>query len=309
MALKLYILERQGKRQQFDLEYRKTYTIGRASDNDIQIDDQNVSRYHIKIQSKFGNYYITDLKSKSGTLLNGKLIDPGIEIELEEGMTVVIGMTVIVLGDASIICLQSFLDSICISSETCDNNETLTLNRTKSVRRNLEFVYKVNNILMDSTDSYKISEEILDNILDLFVRIDRCAIIFSNGKNGNISEVVSRTRKIANDFETIYCQKMVEKSILLNKEIVIYDSYEEKEEDDEIISTLKSMKIRSVFCIPLFNGYKTIGTIYADSLRGPFGFRRGDTALLKDTSSRIALTIDHLQICESLNDKPIKRLC
>ena len=49
-----------------------TTTIGRASDNDIVIDDPTVSRYHAQITHTNGGYYLEDLGSMAGTAVDGK---------------------------------------------------------------------------------------------------------------------------------------------------------------------------------------------------------------------------------------------
>ena len=49
-------------------------SIGRDSSNDIQLQDSAVSRRHCVIRRKAGQYLVTDLDSRNGTLVNGKLI-------------------------------------------------------------------------------------------------------------------------------------------------------------------------------------------------------------------------------------------
>ena len=45
--------------------------IGREEDNDIQLNDDRVSRYHSKIQESEGHIILTDLQSTNGTRVNG----------------------------------------------------------------------------------------------------------------------------------------------------------------------------------------------------------------------------------------------
>jgi hypothetical protein len=65
-------------------------TIGRTPDNDISFpEDTNVSRYHAEIESKFGDYWLIDLKSSNGTTVNGNRVDR--DILLNEGDKIVLG--------------------------------------------------------------------------------------------------------------------------------------------------------------------------------------------------------------------------
>ena len=66
-------------------------TLGRGRDNDIQVkNDSKVSRYHCKLYRKNGNFYIEDLKSANGSLVNGELIT---ERRLFGGEEIIIGET------------------------------------------------------------------------------------------------------------------------------------------------------------------------------------------------------------------------
>ncbi len=46
-------------------------TIGREEDNGIQLNDERVSRFHLKIQEDAGQVILTDLESTNGTRVNG----------------------------------------------------------------------------------------------------------------------------------------------------------------------------------------------------------------------------------------------
>jgi pSer/pThr/pTyr-binding forkhead associated (FHA) protein len=53
---------------------KETITIGRGSDSDIQINNLGVSKKHATIIRQNGGYFIEDLKSTNGTLLNNEPI-------------------------------------------------------------------------------------------------------------------------------------------------------------------------------------------------------------------------------------------
>jgi len=73
----------------------RTTNIGRGKDNDIQIPDKHVSRKHAVIYFAGGNFYIRDLNSSYGTLVDsqkvtsgGITLNDGAQIEFGEGLTV-----------------------------------------------------------------------------------------------------------------------------------------------------------------------------------------------------------------------------
>lgn len=66
-------------------------TVGREEGNIVQLNDERVSRYHLKIQEDDGRLVLTDLESTNGTKVNGEtaqmwLVRPGDLISLGRTM-------------------------------------------------------------------------------------------------------------------------------------------------------------------------------------------------------------------------------
>lgn len=66
-------------------------SIGRATEADVQIDDRYASGLHARIYAHDGNFYLEDLKSTNGTLLNDGALAG--EAELVSGDLIRIGDT------------------------------------------------------------------------------------------------------------------------------------------------------------------------------------------------------------------------
>jgi len=67
---------------------RSVVTLGRALDNDVVLEDTRVSRYHAEIRLRESRYYVRDLRSTNGTLLNGR---PAVEEPLKPGDVISLG--------------------------------------------------------------------------------------------------------------------------------------------------------------------------------------------------------------------------
>jgi len=67
-------------------------SIGRSKEADIQINDRYASSIHARVFSREGRFYVEDMNSTNGTLLNGATLQG--EAELIDGDTVQIGDTV-----------------------------------------------------------------------------------------------------------------------------------------------------------------------------------------------------------------------
>jgi len=75
-----------------------TITIGRATDNDVVIDSILASRHHALIQKIKDDYYLKDLGSTNGTLLNGQAIPKDKYVKLGPCDAVTIGKTNLTIG-------------------------------------------------------------------------------------------------------------------------------------------------------------------------------------------------------------------
>jgi len=70
-------------------------TIGREEGNSLQLNDERVSRFHVKIQEDQDKIVITDLESTNGTKVNGEVVQLRI---LRYGDIVSLGRSVLLFG-------------------------------------------------------------------------------------------------------------------------------------------------------------------------------------------------------------------
>jgi hypothetical protein len=69
--------------------------LGRSKEADVRVPDGNVSRRHAELRLEDDGYWIVDLGSMNGTIVNGKRVD---RARLEEGDRITLGSTEIVFG-------------------------------------------------------------------------------------------------------------------------------------------------------------------------------------------------------------------
>ncbi len=136
----------------FELTTDTTF-IGRAADNDIQVKDNSVSRKHMKILRRGEKFFIEDLGSQNGTWIDGHPIKPGIEVQIEEGLPVVIGGVLAFVGKRSSEDGMVLQYSVDLSNETGEFRESVFYkDRRITTRRNLELIYEMSTLLMQSLD-------------------------------------------------------------------------------------------------------------------------------------------------------------
>ena len=284
----LYIINGLDKRQALEFS-GDSLLVGRSAECDLPVKDPFVSRKHLKISRKGERIFIKDLNSRNGTFVNGEPIHPGIEVELPEGVPVVIGMTVLCLGEGCAEEIQDFLGSIDVSGLETEEPEGLTEDRPMTAQRNIELMLKVSDLLTRSTNIHDTLKEILDCVFDLLVRIDRAAIILLEPEKGTIKEVIYRMREGVEDQR--FSTEVLEHVMQLKEAFMISDA--DTEEGEAVPDTLKLLNIKSVMCVPLMNRSKLMGVLYVDSITKPYGFRGEDLHLLSAVSSPVAIAIEN----------------
>ena len=286
---KLYILSGPDKGQSFEVGRDPVY-VGRSAHNTIKMSDKAVSRRHLKIFMRGNRYFIKDLESENGTFISGKEVSGGVDIEVAEGVPIVIGMTVICLGERCLENVRPVLDSMELSTNISEKSGVFQQHESMTTQKIMELIYKVSDLMKERLSTDEILEKILEYIFDFLKSIDRGVILLIDERTGEISKVSSKLRD-ASEEATVYCQDVVERVIREGRGVVVPDV--EAEEQDDLVDTVKLSKIESVMCVPLMSGSQIKGAIYVDSLKEPFGFRREDLSLFTDLGRRTALAVEN----------------
>jgi pSer/pThr/pTyr-binding forkhead associated (FHA) protein len=284
----LYIIDGQDERRSLEFS-GDSLLVGRSADSDLWVKDRFVSRKHLRISRMGERIFIKDLNSRNGTFVNGEPIHPGIEVELPEGVPVVMGMTVLCFGEGCAEEIQNVLGSIDISGLETEEPEGLLEDRPMTAQRSMELMIRVSDLLTKSTNIRNTLKKILDCVFDLLVRIDRAAIILLDPEKGKVKEVIYRMKEGVEDQR--FSTEVLEHVMQLKEAFMISDADTEGGED--VPDTLKLLNIKSVMCVPLLNRKKLMGVLYVDSITKPYGFRGEDLHLLSAVSSPVAMAIDN----------------
>ena len=70
-------------------------SVGREEGNSVQLNDERISRFHLKIQEDEGKLVLTDLESTNGSKLNGEAVHLTL---IRPGDVIALGRTVLVVG-------------------------------------------------------------------------------------------------------------------------------------------------------------------------------------------------------------------
>ena len=237
---KLFVLNGSEKGESHDLKEEIIF-LGRAPDNHIQLKEKHVSRRHLKIIQKDEKYFIEDLRSTNGTYIRDKQISPGKVFEVREGVPIGVGNIFFSLGKEykrDVAQLQKFIDP------ANPLNDTAEMDRPKTSLRNLELIYSVSKMLMQSLDLNDLFEKILDQIFELLKRIDRGAILLVDSGSGRITRVISRSKDDDKNAARPYSRTVVNRVIKEGKAVMMSNTMSEDKEDRS--KSMEIMRIKSV---------------------------------------------------------------
>ena len=274
--------------------------LGRSLDNDIRIDDKTISRKHLKIESVEGKHFVTDLSSRNGTFYSGKYLIPGHEMQMEEGVPLAIGMTVICLGKGYKEQIVPFLDTVSLIREKERKSGVSEDRRARTDQKREDLLSKVSLTLKDPGPLKVILGNVLGHIFHHVKRIDRGAFVLVDPETLQTVESICRVNDSSSDIIASFSGEVVQSVLETGKPLIFSKGYVEQE--SVLVDTLKVQKIESVMCVPLINGSRTIGAMYVDSLQRPDGFRKDDLLILLDIGQRVALAVETDRLALDLED-------
>jgi hypothetical protein len=288
-TMNLYILNGPEIGRSLELKQGVSF-LGRSVDNDIRIQDETVSRKHLKIVAKKDRYFVTDLKSQNKTFYRGEYLAPGREVEVAEGVPLAIGMTVICLGESCREKMAPYLDTVTLIRGKAAAGGALEERRRRTRQKRGDLINQVSCTVKADVPLKQILRDVLDHIFHHLKRIDRGAFVLADPDGFDAKSVVCKVNKSGGDGKFSYSEEVVKSVLKAGKPVVYSKSY--VEDRNGVVDTLKVLKIESVMCFPLIGASGVIGALYLDSLKRPDGFRRDDLLDLLDIAQRIAVTVE-----------------
>ncbi|MBN1356123.1 HD domain-containing protein [bacterium] len=285
-------------------------TIGRDSNNDIQLIDAKVSRRHSIIERRKGYHVIRDLGSRNGTYLNGVQIS---ESELASGDRIRIGEADIVFES------EPFLDAVPgreISRDPADSSSMIRIldhsfelknlvdveitregkQDLKNVLAKLTTLFEVGNIINVARDSKTLMNEILDQITRV-IMADRCYLLLRDENSGEFVPAAVRTEETQNNIPKLsntILNQVFENGI----SILSPDAFQ-----DERFRGSESIfvhSIRSAMCVPLKCRNKILGVIHVDTKGSHDTFTESDLKLLTAIGISAGIAIENMRLFENL---------
>jgi sigma-B regulation protein RsbU (phosphoserine phosphatase) len=298
-----------GTRERYPLA-KPRVTVGRSRESDIFLPDQWLSRHHAAIEERADGYWVSDLKSKNGTLLNGEPIHEWQRLRPGD---------VITLGEHTLtFCAEPSEEEdderepegtrVFSVKELSAINTRPAIDPAELQRQNrvLAILSKAASELVVHRPLSELFELVLDLLLEA-VGAERGAILLLEG--GPPHPVIKASRSRTGDPLTRVSRSIARRAMEERVSLLLPNVLEDvrfKSEDSILASG-----IRTAMCAPLWftatasgeGGDSVIGLVYVDSLQHAHAFTEDDLRVLTALANVAAAKIENVRLLEESLEK------
>jgi serine phosphatase RsbU (regulator of sigma subunit)/pSer/pThr/pTyr-binding forkhead associated (FHA) protein len=305
-------------------------TIGRSWQNDLALADPWLSRRHAEIRRDGNAYYLYDLLSRNGTLVNGVRVAK--RVLLYDGDKITLGdqMLTFVAQPPDLVFLEEDVSgearrTVMVPSQqilaAAGNSEGSTWDCFDELQQTIQRQAAV----PDSPGMFKeaamvralseasmaaVSErtlpELLDFILDLVFKVvpaERGFLMLTadDPSQLEIKAVRVTAPRRESDREISFSRSIADK--VLREQVSVLTSNAMNDPRIPLTDSIATLRIRSAMCVPLWNNERVTGLLYVDSLDREAAFGEADLQLLTALGNVAAVRIDNARLLEQMVDK------
>jgi serine phosphatase RsbU (regulator of sigma subunit) len=297
-----------GSKQRYPLS-KETVTVGRARSSDVFLPDQWLSRHHAEIRRRGDEFYLSDLASKNGTLLNGERV--GDERRLRHGDVISLGehhLTFVLRPDEARTEEETDLQGTrMFSARDLSEVPTRPGSDAEDLRRQNRVLLALSNAARELL-AHRPLEELFHKVLTLLfeaVPAQRGAILLLEGEPPE--PVVKATESRQGPPLTRVSRSIARKVLEELKTVLVPNVFEDAglRTQDSILAT----GIRTAMCAPLWYSDSekqqdaVIGLVYMDALLGAHDFNDEDAHIVTALANVAAAKIETARLLEERLEK------
>lgn len=303
----LFIIKGSDQGKRFELE-TSVISLGRDTDNHIQLQDTEVSRKHAEVRRDSGGYAVIDLKSSNGTYVNTELVRRRL---LQNGDRVLVGRTLMIYTGPDHTTPEDMErvvtvighdhpedDSQIIRSISQEESGTFFGGITESdspwlarARSNLQVMYRTALAVSHTLDIDQLLNRILELIFE-WVESDRGCIMLLDQANDNLEPKVHRNRQGVRD-ERMAISRRILDYVMENREGVLTSDARDDQRWDPGGSIVRA-GVREAICVPMQGRYGIVGVIYIDTYSPPGRvIQQGTTRKFTEEHLKLMVAIAH----------------
>lgn len=312
--------------------------MGRHPHCHIVLDNAAVSRNHAQILESHGSYYVEDLRSRNGTLVNGQRIRGRTELHDGDQLKVCdmlfafhaggssLGQTApaettlpgapahndrqaaTVHDDSFIQPSPRFMETQLADEPPSDKSSiitTLELASSKHPRISVRPEVKLRAVMEIATNLARTLEldhvlpKILESLFNIFPQADRGFVVLKDPETEQLVIKAMRTRGDEESLSARLSTTILKEAMGEGKAILSADATGDKRFNQS--ESVASLQIRSVMCAPLVGqAGDALGVIQIDTRDGRQHFSQNDLDVLTSVASQAALALENANLHASV---------
>jgi serine phosphatase RsbU (regulator of sigma subunit) len=262
--------------------------IGRDPGVDVSLRSKAISRHHAQIACVHGDYFVEDLGSTNGTLLNGKRVDRRMPLAAKDRLRVgefILEFTLppaVNLREADLVIREQV-------EANPANQDLYALHPAEKLR----VVLEITHALASSLEVQPLLDNLLGQLLRLFPKADRGLILLF--EEGRLVVRAGRSRRPSDSDGFPFSQTVVNKS--LNEAIGILSEDVRADDRFDLSQSLQDADVGSLLCVPLIGKEDLgLGVIQLDRATSIDPFQGEDLRLLTTLGLQVAVVLENVAL-------------
>jgi len=308
-------------------------------DDFLLLEDSEVSRKHVRIFQDNGSYFVEDLNSTNGTVLNGLTLQPGVAYPIQSGESLQIGVSVLRFeyggaafhmpsepapeppkldfdlasrsrASASIDLISDdeyqpdvsmVVDATRFIEELKGKSGTLEQGKEVDLMKRMQAMIQVSLALGALTNLDALLSKIMDFVFELFPGAERAFVVVYDKKNGEYHPLILRYQdgRELDEEEQIALSTTITNKVISQKNALL-SMDAMGDRHFGIQDSVVKLSIRSVMCAPLLYEEDVLGLLQVDSSSSSHMFTQDDLELLTAISAQIAISMKNSQLFQEI---------
>lgn len=295
-----------------------SYTLGRGHDCGIQLEVAAISRKHIRIFRQGTDYFIEDLKSRNGTLLNNRPVTEPVRLNHRDRIQVC-SVVMYYYADGrenEQSGVEDFQAQIADVGPNDNSSYMATFDMLKqknplgqtavSAEVKLRALVEIGRHLGEAVKLEEVLTRILESLFDIFPQADRGIIVLREPNTDRLVPKALKQRNPNNE-EVRLSRTILQNVITTGQAILSADAATDARFD--MAQSISHSPIRSMMCAPLIgiNG-DAIGVLQIDAATTMRQFTSSDLEILASVANQATVAVRNAQLMERvLEEAAIKR--
>ncbi|MCH7549869.1 MAG: FHA domain-containing protein, partial [Candidatus Krumholzibacteriota bacterium] len=264
------------------------HSVGRASENAIQIPVPRVSKNHAVLRVDGESLFVRDLASSNGTEVNGKEIGQG-EVEIPAGALASFGGALLRRAGTGATSVHRLVDDKHVTTRLRYNLSQgfSTAARDRIVENSADLF----ELLASGDDAAEVGSAACRFVAKC-VHADRVVLLEDAGE-GTLIETRSQWTRVGPDDAPLQLSSSIVNSVFSERDaILVADPSSDPRFGAQ--QSIMSLNLRSAMAAPLFDNERVRGILYVDTNKATVQYGRDDLEVLTSAANAVAVKLRNI---------------